>query len=578
MIKQILTAVLFSFTMAACSGPQAAKPEVASKGPPAAQATSVSTFHCLSLYWSPESGAANRQVFVKFREAGTQKWRDGLPMRYNPIVNTDWDWKKWGSQTLPPNLTHYRGSIVNLKPGTAYEVALSLEGTNQTSSLKASTWSETFPIAETIKCVSSDKTLEITKSGTPEGYVLYDGTGATIDTNNKEKVAINVDANYVILRGFTIKNTTEHGINIVKGHHIVIEDCNISKWGSENVPGTGFGVDFQAGINCRRDTNLHAVVIQRCKIHHPSWNSNSWAQDHVPGKQSKHPSGPHTIFFWEPEGNNVIRYNEFWSDDKHYYNDTIAGSFNGSYRGWPGRDSDIYCNYIANCWDDGIEVEGGGQNVRIWNNYIEKTMTAIANAATSVGPLYIWQNVSGRSDWKPEHLSNGPSNQGHGPFMKMGFACDENFMTGHMYIFNNTVFQAKDDGHDALGGSSRIIKHCTTRNNIFHTRSKDTHSISTERRGTDNDFDHDLISARVPRGAEPNGIRGTPTYVKDAGFNFETKTGTFHLAPDSLGYRKGVVIPNFIESNNGKSPDMGAHQSGTPAMVVGVKANFVPPK
>jgi hypothetical protein len=56
-----------------------------------------------------------------------------------------------------------------------------------------------------------------------------------------------------------------------------------------------------------------------------------------------------------------------------------------SYRGWPGADSDIYCNTIANCWDDGIEVEGAGENVRIWNNYIENTMMTIANAATSIG-------------------------------------------------------------------------------------------------------------------------------------------------------------------------------------------------
>ncbi|MCL2645968.1 MAG: right-handed parallel beta-helix repeat-containing protein [Phycisphaerales bacterium] len=574
MIRKVLTAALFAsaiVAMAACSAPHAAvvEPEVTSKIP----ATTVSTFHCLSLYWSPESGATNKQVLVKFREAGEKKWREGLPMRYNPIVNTSWNWQKFGCQKLPINMTAYRGSIVNLKPGTAYEIALKLEGTDVSTVLKASTWSENFPIAETIKCPSGNTTLEITKSGTPEGYILYDGTGSTIDTNNQVDNGITINANYVIIRGFTIKNVKANGINIDKGHHLVIENCDVSQWGSEDVKGTGYGVDMNAAVFCRKDRDMHAVVIQRNKFHHPNWNTNSWAEDHTPGQGNKHPCGPQTIVFWEPEGNNVIRYNECWSDKDHYYNDTMGGAENGSYRGWPGRDSDIYCNYVANCWDDGIEIEGGGQNIRCWNNYLENVMLPIADAANSIGPLYVWQNVSGHSYSKPGS-SYGMT---HGPFMKMGFACDENFMTGHVYVFNNTVFQAKDDGADGLGGSSRIVKHTVTRNNIFQSRSKDTHSISTEPRNTDNDFDHDLISGRVPRGAEPNGIKGTPKYVEGSGFNFETKTGSFHLAPNSPGYRKGIVIPNFIESNNGNLPDMGAHQSGTPPMVYGVKANFVPP-
>ncbi|MCL2640642.1 MAG: right-handed parallel beta-helix repeat-containing protein [Phycisphaerales bacterium] len=530
-------------------------------------ASSVSTFHCLSVYWSPEEGGKDKQVLVRFREAGTQQWQTGLPMKYNPIE----DWKKPGTKT-PVSQGDYRGSIVNLKPGTTYEIGLKIKDTDIMTELKATTWNENFPIAETIKVPNGNTTFTITKSGTPNGYILYDGTGSTIDTNNQSNDGIIVNANYVIIRGITIKNVKSNGIHLEKGHHIVIENCDISKWGSENVPGTGYGVEMNSAVYSRRNFDLHAVVIQRNKFHHPSWNSNSWAEDYVPGKNTKHPSGPQTITFWEPEGNMVIRYNELWSDADHYYNDIVGGAFNGSYKGWPGRDSDIYCNYIANCWDDGIEVEGGGQNVRIWNNYINETMIPIANAATSIGPLYIWQNVSGRSYNKPGAIFN----DGHGPFMKMGFAGNVEWMTGHMYIFNNTIFQPNNEGADALGGSSRIIKHCTTRNNIFHTRPGDTHSISTERRSENNDFDHDLYSARVPEGSQKNGIKGTPKYVQNAGFNFETKTGNFQLAPDSPGYRKGVVIPNFCESINGNMPDMGAHQSGTPPMTVGVKAQFVP--
>src|SRR6185437_16262823 len=60
----------------------------------------IATFHCLGLYWSPPGGAADKQVLIRYRPQDDSSWNEGLPMRYNPIANTDED------------LTDYRGSIV----------------------------------------------------------------------------------------------------------------------------------------------------------------------------------------------------------------------------------------------------------------------------------------------------------------------------------------------------------------------------------------------------------------------------------------------------------------------------------
>jgi hypothetical protein len=154
--------------------------------------------------------------------------------------------------------------------------------------------------------------------------------------------------------------------------------------------------------------------------------------------------------------------------------------------------------------------------------------------------------------------------------MKMGFAGSDKWMTGRLYVFNNTIFQAKDDGTHGLGGSTKPIRHCVSRNNILHVRSTDTHSIATGKDSVDNDFDYDLCSGRYPPGQEKRGITGTPRYVKDAGFNFDTKTGNFRLAPDSPGAGKGVAIPNFCDTFTGAAPDMGAQDAGTEFMVYGV--------
>src|SRR6185436_19982209 len=161
-------------------------------------------------------------------------------------------------------------------------------------------WNEKFPVASTVKCESGAAMLTVKKSGTPDGYVLYDGTNCVLDSANKADLGIVVDASYVILRGFTIRNVKQHGIRINSGHHIVIEDCDISKWGSEEE--RGFGFEMQACVYSKY-LDLHAVVIQRCKFHHPSWDSNSWAEDHFKGRDSRHPDGPQTIVFWESAGN-----------------------------------------------------------------------------------------------------------------------------------------------------------------------------------------------------------------------------------------------------------------------------------
>jgi hypothetical protein len=209
---------------------------------------------------------------------------------------------------------------------------------------------------------------------------------------------------HVIIRGFTLTGARVHAINIGTGcHDLVIEDCDISGWGSLEVDAVAgvhdLGVAFQSAI-CSRwtDTDLTRVIIQRNRIHHPATTSNSWSEARPAiGLFDGHPSGPQAIFLKDTAGNHVIRYNEVFSDAKHYFNDGIGGNNNFSNSGFPNKDSDIYGNRISECWDDGIESEGANCNVRIWNNVIDNTYHKIAIAATHSGPLYVWRNIGSRS-------------------------------------------------------------------------------------------------------------------------------------------------------------------------------------
>ena len=287
----------------------------------------IGTFHCLGIYWSPPGGSAGRDVQVRYRQQGISEWKEALPMRYNPIPGTDED------------LTDYRGSIVHLTPGTTYEIQLALTGTTTTARLTARTWSEVFPVGETIRLGNRGTPLKITESGVPGAYRLYDGRGATIDVQHREDACIALNASYVILRGLTLKgagaaNRTPKGtigaVAIEDGHDIVIEDCDISDWGRLD-PATGFGKDYDAAIYSR-SAALERLIIQRCKLHHPRYDGSTWYEPKYP----THTKGPQCISLFDTGGNHVIRYNECYSDLEHMYNDVIGGGSNGSYRAHRG--------------------------------------------------------------------------------------------------------------------------------------------------------------------------------------------------------------------------------------------------
>jgi hypothetical protein len=278
--------------------------------------------------------------------------------------------------------------------------------------------------------------------------------------------------------------------------------------------------------------------------------------------------GPCAIVFKprnERAGHYVIRYNEIYSDEDHYYNQSMGETHNFSYDGFPIRDTDIYGNYIANCWDDGIEAEGANCNVRIWGNYITRTPIKIATRSVTVGPIYVWRNVFGisRAGPAPEH------NYGWGAFKAGNY---ESWSHGKFYVFHNTILQPPSpDAGSSTGitsGSSNTLGNMFTRNNILHITTDRYNSIFNQNQNSTNDFDYDLYNGLINSypGAEPNGINGVPIYDR---YNGE---GEFALDPSSPGYDAGVVIWNFNNNYNGAAPDIGAHEAGSPPMEFGVDA------
>lgn len=513
----------------------------------------VCTFASIGLYWTPADAAEEKICHVHYRPAGDQAWREAMPL---------WFDKRNGE---------YRGSIVQLPGATTFEVRLELTGGGSSAELKATTWNETFPIARTVEVEDmAGKTLTVDQSGTPQGYILYTHRAgaptATLDGADKLDQCVIVKASYVILRGLTIRAPKVNGIVLGEGSHdIVIEGCDISGWG--RIAKDGWGEDYDSAV-FSKFMPLTRVTIQRNRMHDPRSNSNSWQEFRSNTGGRYHPVGPQAIFFSNCEGNHVLRYNEFTTDDKHFCNDIFGGENNRSLRGYPGTDSDVYGNHIEGCWDDGLEMEGGGCNVRVWGNYIDRTMVKIAIAGESVGPIYIFRNVAGSSRFGHEGWNAGP-------FLKMGEAP----LTGggRAYIFHNTLLQPEGPpGSPDTAGCNEGLSQCggpellnvVSRNNILHIRKVGGASIRDSSKEPTHDYDYDLLSGKVVSAGnqEQHGVKGVPVYAA------KRPSGDFSLDPASPGFDAGEVLPNFNDHFTGKGPDIGAFEAGSPPMEFGVKA------
>jgi hypothetical protein len=520
---------------------------------PTVMPTFVPTFESIGIYWSQIGGSSSNNCRVQHREQGSSSWKESLPLWYDSRSHTV------SGKSHPPE---YRGSIVHLKPGTTYEIKLTLDSGTTVTQL-VTTWSENFPQASVQNIGNRNSTLTISNSGSANGYLVYDGQGATIDVGKNHDHNIIINGSYVIIRNFVLKGAKRDAIEIGNNvHHVIIERNDISQWASSgdysgDIRSAAIRTGDNDGYSSPNPGNKQ-FVIQRNRMYNPSTDSTYWNE-----VSHAHPAGPMGIALFNTGGNHVIRYNEIFSTNGNYYMDTLGGGNNSSNEGFPTSDTDIYANYISHAWDDGIQVEGGDMNVRVWGNLIDYTFVKVALAPAKVGPLYIWRNLSGVSQRNPSWGSGG-----------VRFIKGEGG-NGKVYVFNNTLLQPLINGtprgsrEGIIGGG---IDNYVSRNNLFYCSGK---CISVSSCGA-NDFDYDMCG-NGSSCSETHGIfNKSPDFASYNPSNHNSLRvngkGDFSLKSSSSGYDSGVVINNFYDNFTGNSPDIGAHEAGSPIIEFGVNA------
>ena len=151
----------------------------------------------------------------------------------------------------------------------------------------------------------------------------------------------------------------------------------------------------------------------------------------------------------EPNIGNVIRFNDFEHqfDCAHLFSCGVSGAT---------RNMDFHDNV---CWysgDDGIETDGYGVNVRIYNNHFRYGLTGISIAPTGYGPVYIFRNII--SDWNTHDQYTGYP-------LKMNYGGD---VIQNVFFYHNTCVTSYA-AQPALWYKieSQIFSKFTSKNNIF---------------------------------------------------------------------------------------------------------------
>lgn len=524
----------------------------------------VPTYENMSYYIDYDSYSGVSSCEVSYKKTSEDSWHKA----YTPFTDTA--------------EKQFRGSIVNLNDNTEYTVKAvikDLSGNVLAEKTASAKTKNNNPNTQTVLPSSfldayridyEDKTINEPISicglkGTEDTWKLIDCTGYTLDAGFNSTSALTLDnCEYVILYGLKVTGGYRCGISVNSScKNIRITNCDISGFGRTGILNKdgrysrdGSRINYDPGILLLDAEN---VTVERCYIHDSLCRTNAWTGSTW---SSTHPAGSTAIYYRVKSGC-VIRYNDLVGSEIHRWNDGIEGYGNGSYSGGPGKDTDIYGNMFAFGQDDGVELDGGQMNVRVYNNRFEQFLCGISNVPDLIGPTYMFGNLI---------VDMGTDSEKSGS----GFKTGGSFNGSTSYLFNNTYFAkgpVASNTSFTFGGETSDKFNFVTRNNIFvHSQSGNGYKNNSSSSVNDNDYDfvygknNNYNSSSVSTGhsflyTSDNSFQGTykglGSVIKEISFK-NTDTGLYNVGSDSSCYESGTYIDNFMETEN---PNIGALQS-----------------
>ena len=490
------------------------------------------SFETCSYYFRPQK-ETSKKYYVEYRQLGQSTWKKA----FSPVTDK------------PAGI--WKGSIFGLTENREYQLRVMSSDTKQVAQKQFRTWSSKVKIAKVIKLntlkPNKNGSLIITAKGKPDAWIKYTAPMNWVlkkkyNSKNPVPALIFQNAQYVILEGVKITGGSS-AIEVVNCDNVRILNCDISGWGRLGIQRLQSGrrlgmyydtnkkiINYDAGVYIDGSSN---TVVERCYIHDPISRSNSW--------MFSHPTGPTAVYGKYTKGGTVLRWNDMIGSDEHRWNDIVETSANSRANGGFFRDSDIYGNYMVFSNDDAIELEGGGMNVRFFNNKIEGTLCGASTGACILGPQFITGNL----------FANPGDESGLALyFFKNSHGSKQG---GKRFFFNNTTFGPDCGSYGGYGKPDSKSFIGFMRNNIFYCEKANGSSRY-------DDFDNNLywhgpqessytrsLAWMQKRGMEKNSIKKDPEFIS-------TSNGDFRLKDASPARGKAVAVDNICQAGQ----DLGA--------------------
>jgi hypothetical protein len=516
----------------------------------------------------------NAVVTVRYREGGTSAWRDGFPLfRVRPEDSP-------GFGIAP----QFAGSIVDLRPGTAYDVELHAAdpdgAVDQTIELKGTTRS--VPAAEpakpAMKEVSDAAGLSSALSAAQPGDVIVLKAG--VYTGNFSINASGTADDPIVIRGESqmgavLDGAGCQGCNVIEvyGSFVYIERLTIQNasralrfqgQGAEgNVVRRVHFKDVTLGIGSKADQKNFYVCDNTLD------GPLTWPQVYSDD------GGAHAnddAINLQGQGH-VICHNRIQG-----FGDAMKIGQDG------GLSIDFYGNEVLDTYDNVIEFDGTLRNVRAMRNRITNAYAPMSFQPVHGGPVYAFRNVAVNvvdEQLKFHGLAVDPPQEPNGVFVLHNTFVSPNLAlnvqtpaASHNFVLQNNIFVGPNPPKGKVVDWGGVIDDGTFDYNgyapdgpfTFHPPSGYENFQSLAEAQAAGWETHGLILAD---GIFASGLK-PPADYKSA-----ESPADASLAAGSSAIDKGAVLANFNDGWKGAAPDLGALEAGCPLPVYGVRAEGV---
>jgi hypothetical protein len=539
------------------------------------------TLNCLGIVVPVTAGDDDydAQATLQYRRQGTSTWTSASPLlRIRPdTVGTE---SPPGDYGLPPPIEQFAGSIFGLDPGTTYEIQVAITDPDGGGGLQTVTGG-TRPAPKLVPTnaiavpVSNDAQLTSALTNAVPGHVieLAAGTYRGPFTLSRSGTADNP----ILLHGsssdqvFIDATGANYGLT-VSGSHVYVEGITISgsDWGARLSGSDGIVVrkmrfrSVNKGIDARNGTHRNFYICDNVlegRFLWPNVSSSTWDQEGIVVTGQGH----------------VVCHNTLsgFGDALGLHQDTAI----------PNAAIDFFGNEVLWTGDDGLEIDYGHRNIRVFDNRITNSGMGVSVQPSWGGPIYIFRNVLVNQAHSPYKFnndptgilvfnntsirSNGPGNYGGSAWAQLGYQQangDWSYVANFKFI-NNLVVGATTPAKftsDIILGN--IDYNGWSPNGTF-ILSQSYASLADVQTRSPHEANGRILASQSFAGFTALG----PDYTIFAA------PANVQLSPGSNAVDAGLLLANINDSFQGNAPDLGAWELGKPVPIYGVRIQIAAP-